>query len=365
MLNMKFNSEQFFSLISIYLLGSAVAMDPAKDAGRDSWIAILISLLIGLILFSLYMEIYTNNPSIPLINCLQKAWGKYVGGLIGLLYIVYCIYIASRVLRDFAELILIIALENTSLFTISILMMFLMVYTVMKGFTSFARTVWICFLLCGFFVFILIVTQILTKFFSLSHLKPILDHGWKPVLKSVFPTTVTFPFGESVVFLLIMHHFEHPNKAKKIGSLGMIYAGIFLAFSAIIHIANLGEIIFKASTYPVLSSVSLINIGDFFTRLESLAVVVFVILGFIKISILFFGAVEGTMLLFQLKENWLITFLIGIIILFLSVLTTVSYAQHVHIGLDLVPKYLHIPFQIILPMILFITLKIQKKLSFS
>lgn len=362
---MKFNSEQLFSLMSLYLIGSAVAMDPAKDAGRDAWIAILLSLLFGLILFNVYIGIYKNNPTYSLISSLKQAWGKYLGWIIGLLYVVYFIYIASRVLRDFAELILIIALDNTSLFTISVLMMFLMIYTVMKGFTSFARTVWICFILVGLFIIILIISQILTKFFSLTHLKPILENGWKPVLKSVFPTTLTFPFGESIVFLMLLQHYEKPNKANKMGSYGMICAGLFLAISAIIHIANLGEIIFKASTYPVLSSVSLINIGDFFTRLESLAVVVFVTLGFIKITILFFGAVEGTMELFQLKENWLITFIIGIIILVLSVFTTVSYAQHEHIGIDLVPKYLHIPFQIILPIVLFVTLKIRKKLSFS
>ncbi|MGG0175974.1 GerAB/ArcD/ProY family transporter [Gottfriedia acidiceleris] len=365
MQNMKFNSEQLFSLMAIYLIGSAIAIDPAKDAGRDAWIAILISLVGGLLLFSLYLGIYKNNPSNSLIQCLQKAWGKYIGGLIGILYIVYCIYIASRVMRDFAELILIVALDNTGLFTISILMLFLMIYTVMKGFTSFARTVWICFLLSGFIVFILIFSQLLTGFFNLSHLKPILEFGWKPVFKSVYPTTLTFPFGESIVFLLLLQHYDQPKNASKIGYSAMIYAGIFLSISAIIHLANLGEIIFRASTYPVLSSISLINIGDFFTRLESLAVIVFVILGFIKISILFFGAVVGTVELFHLKENWLITFLIGIMIIFFSIFTTVSYAQHVHIGIDLVPRYLHVPFQIILPIILFVTLKIQKKLSLT
>ncbi|MFF3021337.1 GerAB/ArcD/ProY family transporter [Gottfriedia sp. NPDC057948] len=365
MQNMKFNSEQLFSLLAIYLIGSAVAVDPAKDAGRDAWLAILISLLCGLILLSLYLGIYKNNPTYSLIKCLQTAWGKYIGNFIGVLYVVYCIYIASRVMRDFAELILTVALDNTGLFTISMLMMFLLIYTVMKGFTSFARTVWVCFLLSGIIVFLLIISQLLTGFLNFSHLKPFLENGWKPVLKSVFPTTVTFPFGESIVFLLLMQHYDQPKNAHKMSYLAMIYAGFFLIISTIIHIANLGEIIFKASTYPVLSSVSLINIGDFFTRLESLAVIVFVILGFIKISILFFGAVIGTMEIFHLKENWLITFLIGIIIICFSIFTTVSYAQHIHIGLDLVPKYLHVPFQIILPFILFVTLKIQKKLSLS
>ncbi|ODG89655.1 hypothetical protein BED47_14660 [Gottfriedia luciferensis] len=365
MQNMRFNSEQLFSLLAIYLIGSAVAVDPAQKVGRDAWLAILISLVGGLLLLSLYLGIYKNNPSNSLIKSLQKAWGKYLGGLVGILYVVYCIYIASRVMRDFAELILTIALDNTGLFTISMLMLFLMIYTVMKGFTSFARTVWICFLLSGIIVFILIFSQLLTGFLNFSHLKPILEYGWKPVLKSTFPTTITFPFGESIIFLLLLQHYDQPKNAYKISYLAMIYAGIFLTISTIIHIANLGEIIFKASTFPVLSSVSLINIGDFFTRLESLAVIVFVILGFIKISILFFGAVVGTMEIFNLKDDWLITFLIGIMIIFFSIFTTVSYAQHVYIGLELVPKYLHVPFQIILPLILFVTLKIQNKLSLS
>lgn len=364
MIKMKFNSEQLYSLMTVFLLGSSAFLDPAKGAKRDAWLAILISLILGLLLYRIYMSIYKNNPSTSFINCLQQAWGKYVGGFVGVIYIVYCIYIAARVLRDFCEIIITVALDNTTLFTISILMMFLMVYTVMKGFTAFARTAWICFFIASVIILILLFCQLISGYFSLDRLKPVLENGWGPVMHTVFPKTLTFPFGESVVFLLLMHHFDKPKKSMKIGSFAMITAGFFLMTASIIHIGNLGVKVVEVSNFPVLSSVSLINIGDFFTRLESLAVITFVFFGFIKISILFFGAVTGTIDLFALSRNWLITFLIGIIILFFSFLTA-TYTEHVKTGLDYVPTYLHVPIQIIIPLLLFITIKVQKKLSFS
>ncbi|PGL73226.1 GerAB/ArcD/ProY family transporter [Bacillus sp. AFS055030] len=365
MKKMKFNSEQLFSLMTIFLIGTAGFLEPAKSAKQDSWIAILISLLCGLLLYRIYMAIYHNDPSSSLIKFLQIAWGKYLGGFVGLIYIIYCIYIAARVLRDFSEVISTVALEMTTIFTITILMMFLLIYTVIKGFTTFARTVWICFLFTSAIITLLLFCQLIAGFFSLDRLRPVLENGWSPVLHTVFPTTISLPFGEVVVFLLLMHHFDRPHKSTKVGSFAIVTAGIFLATSSIIHLGNLGVDLIEASNFPVLSSVSLINIGDFFTRLESLAVISFVILGFIKISVFFFGAVSGTVELFHLQHHQLITFFIGIIILFFSYFGTGSYFEHEKIGFEIIPKYVHVPLQIIIPILLLITINLQKKFSFS
>jgi spore germination protein KB len=362
---MKFNGQQLFSLMVGFLLGSSAFVSPAKSAKQDSWIVILISLSIGLILFWIYMGIYKSDSSSSLIKCLQRAWGKHLGGMIGVIYIVYCIYIASRVLRDFGEVIITVALDNTSIFTVSILMMFLLVYTVTKGLTAFARTSWLCFLLASVIILVLMFSEVTAGFFSINRLKPVLENGWEPIIKTVFPTTITFPFGEVVVFLLLMHHFDDPKRSVKVGSIALINTGVLLSVVSIIQVCNLGVSIYEASNFPVVSSVSLINIGDFFTRLNSMVVITFIILGFIKISILFFGAVIGTTELFRLSRTWLITFLIGILILFFSFFTTGSFAEHITVGLDVVPKYLHVPIQIVIPLLLLITIKIKKKLVFS
>ncbi|WP_375540594.1 GerAB/ArcD/ProY family transporter [Peribacillus simplex] len=37
-----------------------------------------------------------------------------------------------------------------------------------------------------------------------ENLLPVLEEGWKPVFTTAFPLTFTFPFGEMIVFTVLM-----------------------------------------------------------------------------------------------------------------------------------------------------------------
>jgi spore germination protein KB len=356
--NMKFNSVQFFSLMYMYLLGTAIFLDPGKRAHKDAWLAILVGLAFGLLLFWMYVRIYLHRPDEPFTLMLKRTWGKYIGSIVSLLYIVYAITIASRNLRDFSELILIVAFENTSIVALVIMLLFLLIYTILKGFTPLARTAWICFLITTFLMLIIIGSEFVSGNFKLERLQPILEQGWKPLLTTIFPITITVPFGESVFFLMLLSHMDQPGKVMKVGLWAMVGAGLLLTLTAAMHVGNLGVKIVDESIYPVILNVSLINIGDFFTNMESLVVIIFVLMGFIKIAIIFFCAVTGAVDLFGLRDEKNITFLLGILILFLAVFTASSYTEYIQGNEAAV--FFHLPFQFILPFLLFLTIQIKK-----
>jgi spore germination protein KB len=364
MQNMKFNSVQLFSCMYIFLLGTSVFLDPGKGAHREAWLANLIGLAIGLLLFRMYVSIYQHNPADSLILSLKRMWGKYIGSVVSLIYIGYAVYIASRNLRDFSELILIVAYQNTSMFSLSLMMLFLLIYTVLKGFTPLARTTWISFLITSFLIFIIIGAEFVSESFKFHRFQPFLEEGWKPLLTTISPTTITFPFGESVLFLMLLFHMDHPERVSKVGTRAMISAGLLLTMASALHVGMLGIKNVDVAIYPMLVNVSKINIGNFFANVQSLVVIIFVLMGFIKLAILFFCAVSGAVDLFQLKDGKNITFFIGILILFLAVIPASSYSEHIQIGLKIVPYYLHIPLQIVVPLLLFLTIKIKKKRSY-
>jgi spore germination protein KB len=73
-----------------------------------------------------------------------------------------------------------------------------------------------------------------------------------------------------------------------------------------------------------------------------------------KIAIYYYAAVVGTVDLFKLSNPGKIIFPIGLLILFASGAIASNYSEDIKEGLDVIPIYLHWPFQIIIPGLLLI-----------
>jgi spore germination protein KB len=346
------NGFQFFSLIILYEIGSSVLISVAAAAKKDAWIAIAIATLLGCLLCLIYLKLYQYYPEFSLTSFIPKIVGKQLGFLIGICYIVYFIYMASRVLRDFEQLLVISLYPTISLMTIGICLFITVMYACLKGFEVFSRVGELCFFIMLFIMVLVIGCQFISDLIKFDNLKPMLENGWKPIVKAIFPTTLTSPFGELITFTMIFPLVHSQHSVKKIGLLAVAVSGILVSIFLLLEISVIGENEYKISTYPVLTAVSYINIAGFIQRLDSLVIVILVLIGFIKIGILFFCAVSGTADLFKLKQANKLIYPIGIIILFCSLAMAPNQIIQYREGLDFVPYYLHIPFQIIIPLLL-------------
>lgn len=251
-------------------------------------------------------------PDLPLTSYLQKIIGKWFGKLIGFLYIVYFIYIASRVLRDFGELLTTTIYNSTPLFVINTLMVVTIIYGIHKGFEVLAR---VCEIYFGIVYLTAIVGMFLITFSGLIHLgnlTPILEDGLKPVIKTFFKTTLTFPFGEMVVFTILLPFLNDKKKAKIVCLGGMILAGINITITTIVNISVLGVGLFHRSTFPLLTTIGKIQIADFLERLDVLFMLYLIIGGFFKIAIYYYLCGGRSLLIFFiLKINASLCFQLG------------------------------------------------------
>ena len=362
-MNRKFRISgfQFFCLIFLFEMGSSSLIALASSAKQDAWISMIIAMIVGAILFSVYIKLYEMYPDIPFTKYIQEILGKYPGKILAIIYIIYFIYIGGRVLRDFEELLVISLYNATSLITIGMLMMFLVMYAIFKGFETFVRLNEVSFYIILLIVITVIGFEIIAKLIKLDNLKPVLENGWIPVIQSAFPLTVTFPFGEIITFTMFMPYLKKTEIAKKVGLPAMAFAGLTLTVIAIVNIAILGTSVVERATYPILTAVSYINIANFIQRLDSLIVIVMVLGGFIKITVFFFCAVLGAADLFKVKKTDTLTYPIAVIMVIISVWMAPNFLEHYKEGLDIVPYYLHIPLQIVLPFLLLVIALIQKK----
>jgi len=356
-------SFQLFVLIILFQLGSAIVIAPGIEAKQDAWIAILLGLSVGVLLFLIYNYLFRQFPDLTLIEYLPKILGKYLGWFVGFLYSLYFLYIGIRVLRDFGDLLVTAILTETPLFIINLLMVLAIIYVVYLGIEVLARTGEFYFFILMIIGFVVNVLFLVSGEIEINHLLPVLGDGWGPVLRATFPTLVTFPFGEVIVFTMLLPLLKNKKTALKVGLIGLIFSGVLIAFATMMNIVILGVNIVERATFPLLSAIGKIQIGDFLERLDALAVISLIVGMFFKIAIFLYAGVFGASILFKVNEYQKVLLPLSIIVLITSIGMAETVSDHLEIGLEVVPFYLHLPFQVYIPVLLVIITFIRKKLA--
>ncbi|MED3992387.1 GerAB/ArcD/ProY family transporter [Priestia aryabhattai] len=359
----KISASQLFILMVLFELGSALLVPLAIDAKQDAWLAILLGMLVSFVLLLIYHRLYLYYPDILPTQYMQKILGKVLGSILAFAYILYFMYDASRVLRDFGEMLLTFAYPDTPLFIANALLILVIIYTIRKGIEVIARSGELLFIFMYVLAiggFILIVSSGLIDF---KNLQPILENGLLPVLKVVFTQTLYFPFTEVIVITMILPYLNNPKKAKVTMLCATGLSGINLVITMLINISVLGVTLTERSQFPLLSTVESIQVADFLERLDVFFMLGLMITIFFKICLLFYASVIGAATLFHVKSPSRLSYPFGLIILFLSITIASNVQEHNHEGLKVAMFAVHIPLVALVPVLLFLIafLKNRKK----
>ena len=346
----KISGSQLFTLMMLFEFGSAFLLPVAIEAKQDAWLSIMFGMIGGLLLFLVYYQLYRYYPDLLLVEFTQEIMGKWIGRLLSFLYIFYFANLASRVIRDFGDMLLTFAYPDTPLFIVNALLMFVVIYTVSKGIEVLARSSQLLFIFIYLFAisgFLLIVCSGLIDF---TNLQPVLEDGiWLP-LKIALTQNVYFPFGETVVFLMILPYVKNVSKGIGLSAIGL--TGINLMITMLINVSVLGVSLTARSQFPLLSTVQSIQVADFLERLDVFFMLTAVIGGFIRTSVFFYAIVIGTANLFKIKSSSKLCYPLGIVILFYSLSLANNYEELIQEGIKTLPFYLDIPLQVIIPLLL-------------
>lgn len=149
----------------------------------------------------------------------------------------------------------------------------------------------------------------------------------------------------------------------KVGIAAVLFSGILLCLMTITNTVTLGPYIASQSRFPLLETVSRINIGNFIQRLDSLAIVILMIGGYVKIGIFTAASVLGFVSINQNKQprNYILP--VSIIMAILSIVIADNLIEHLQFGLKVVPWMLHIPFQFGIPAFLCLIVFIKNQLK--
>ncbi|AWB43025.1 spore gernimation protein [Paenibacillus sp. CAA11] len=345
--------------LSLFEVGSTTLFQIGAEAKQDAWLAVAIGAGLGLILLLMYLLIQHLDNQRDLYEMCLNYFGKWLGRFIGLLFIGYFLYEASRNLRDLGELTVLTLLNRTPLAFILVIAIAVVTNTIRYG----PRMLM---LVCTSLLPIMVLGYGVIVFFVLARgmadwelMKPVLDNGWSPVLKAAIPEIVSFPFGQLVLFLVFFKLVTpHPKLNRSVLTAYVSIALILMILNQI-NILVLGPAIAADLTYPLLEVVQLIQIAKVFERTDALfTLILFLGLG-IKIAAFFSGAVVGFQRITGINyKKWAVP--AGLVILALSFLSN-NYTEYLWVGLHITVSWTSPIFQMVLPLLLLVVMLLRKK----
>ncbi|RKO62431.1 GerAB/ArcD/ProY family transporter [Caldibacillus debilis] len=348
----KIDRLQLFLLILLFELGTAIVIPLGTDAGRDAWLAVLLGTLGGVVLFFVYYQLFLFYPDQVFSSYVQSIAGKLAGGIIAYVYILYFLYTTARDLRVFGEFLLSSFYPETPLFIINALMIVVIMYAAKNGIEVIARTGE----LNVFLLYLIAIFGIVLLFFSnaidFHQLKPFLENGFFPVLKSAFTEILYMPFGEAVVFAFIFPYLNRRKGGRMIGICALLFSGLSIALTTAVNLCTLGMTAMKNTPFPLLATIKEIEVMEFLQRLDVIFLISLFIGAFFKIAIYFYASVIAIADFFRLDSHRRAVYPIGVVTLIVSMMIASNYPEHIRQGLKWETPYLHLPLQVVVPVLL-------------
>ncbi|WP_285768502.1 GerAB/ArcD/ProY family transporter [Peribacillus sp. SI8-4] len=349
----------------LFLLGSAIILGIGLDAGEYSWLANLLAGITGLFLFNLYVYIWNENRHQSLNFILIAQFGRHIGFIISIVYAVYFAYIASRVLNDIVHFINSTLLHNMHPFFIKFTIFIIIIYTYSKGLEPFVRSAVIFGLVTISFLMLIPFFIVLSGNFHIDYILPFHSLDVKKIVRTVFPALVTFPYGELIVFLALLPFLKEKKALVKGGSIVIVISAILLSIFSFLTIGVLHPDLAKSYSYPLVTTIEHIGLIGFFQRLDIMAVIIFMIGCYFKITVFTFASIfvaKDCTAKWKMNHKSLVS-AIFIVIIALSYLYSDNNSLHVKIGLELVPALLHVPLQIVVPALIVMFTFVRGKLA--
>jgi len=349
------SNKQGILMIIMFIIGSSSLMVMGLEAQRDIWIAILIAMAVGTAIMFMYARLLSILPGKDLYETLEFFLGKIFSRIFIIIIGWFIFDLSAIVLRNFAQFIVTVGLPETPIIVPMVGMAITCVIGVKLGIEVLAR--WTELFVFLEFAFVFVGCILLLKYFDVKNLRPVFYNGYRPILKGAW-AAVTFPFGETIAFILIFPAFKKNASPYKIFPLGLLLGGCMIFIMSMAIAMVVGVEAAANLYYPAYATLGRINLGEFFQRLEVIAALVFFISVFLKVSVLLMGACKATARVLGFKDHRFIVVPLAALMVNQSYLSFYNMNEY-HMWVFKVWPYYAPVFQIITPLIILIIIEIK------
>lgn len=281
--------------------------------------------------------------------------GKALKSFIGIIFIFYFIFSSSILLRNFCECLKIVYYPMTSLIFIILTFIIVICIALQHRFSSIAKVNLLIIPLVVISIIFLFVANI--KNFSLDNIFPIFGDG-------LFDTFVTGlgnlgAFGGITLLYFLPPYLKEPQKMKKIYLSSIILGTIYFILCVSIILFMFISLMYTNQIMPLYSAARHIEFGNFFQRLESIFLLIWILQMVCYLSIVAKISISIFKKITNINDEKPIIFVFGLLIFAISLLPA-NYAISKFIE-DYIYNYMVIIISIFLGLSLLILAYLKKK----
>lgn len=320
--NGQISTRQFMILVILCTVGDSILILPTIIAAysmQNAWITMLFSCLIGLGIGTLYGLMIKKMQGGSLTAFVQQTFGKTIGAIACLLFIVYFIYLHITLTSEMTQFITTQLMPETPANAVFILFLTVVIIAYRLGVETFARMGEILFPF--FILFFMFMVVFLLPQVDAAKMQPVLAEGFSPVWRGL-PITTAVPFMETLVILATVPHLKGNKAALKPLLKGLAIGGLILFITVLLCVLVLGSSLMETKYYPTFILAQKITVGNFLERIEAILAFMWITTVYFKTLLIFFAIIKSIEQLFRLKESNMLTIPLGMILLVGSVIGT-------------------------------------------
>lgn len=338
----------------LFLMGANLLLGGSYGARQDAWISLFIALVLLLLWGFLLARLSILRPGEDIFDLLELLPSP-LRKTVSFVLILFCFGQAAVTIRTYAGFARMVSLQNTDLFFLTAMFCLAAVFFLRRDHVMMCRFSYA--VAIPVFFIVLLIFALLVPMFRGELLYPIAYNNTKQIALSV-TENLSFPFGNA--FLLFGLLYEKDAAGKTCGSwfLSILGAGALSLLILFQNLLLLGGDLAENLNFPYNFSTSLVNVADFFSRLEVFASMFFFLSAVARSSYCLMLAGKGMESLFSVNRRSLaypLGFLLCgyCLIMFENTNTVFNY-------LEIFPM-LAIPLQFILPFILWMLAEGRKR----
>jgi spore germination protein (amino acid permease) len=269
----------------------------AEKAGTDGWIAIIIGWLFSTLASLIIIQVMKHYPNGTIIDLVTHYFGKWVGKIAALIFLLYFAFLGSIVFIREGLFIQFWVLPQTELFILLFLLSIPSFLIVRNNITVLGRYAELVFFMATWMIFFYFTPL---KEAHWLHLLPIIKDGWEPILIAAKTTTFSF-LGFEIAFFL----YPFLQKKQK-ASIGIVIANtLTLALYLIVTIVALAFYSPDEITQYKEPTINLLKIVEFkfLERLEIVFLSLYIFVISTTVLPLFFSTVFSASQLFGKQDH--------------------------------------------------------------
>lgn len=310
------SKKQYFSLATLIILGEGLTIGGYTMPENGAWLAFLIAVMYAFILAFFYGYILRKFPNMDIHDIFLKVFGKIFGRILIILFVSFILFSSIIYIRTIVSIISGITFVETPEIILGIALVLFSYLLIKNGIEVFSRIMTVILQLLLILLVLFVVE--LTPEMEFINLLPIVAVSVKEIVKgSLFNFFMIT--GDVVLLMGIMVNMKNDkNVHYKAFSKAIAISGVVSVIIILSNIATLGLPFVHIVHSQTYLSFSIINIGNFLTRIE-VALSTFLITAYIsKFAIALFVGARGLQKLLNKKNTKPFVIPFGILILFFA-----------------------------------------------